>query len=138
MQEVHRISGDDRMVFLPDSAPHRKLIVENEFRPAAAAAYDAAAESEACSWGVPNSGLVTSLMVARLSDAQREKVIAELEGSGFERSDQNGNPMFTRSEESGISGWLRAYLFHGDIWFTEVSSEKTPQFALNAAAGLLD
>ncbi|KKI19996.1 MULTISPECIES: hypothetical protein [unclassified Leucobacter] len=138
LEDVRRISGDDRMVFLSDSAPYRALVVEHEFRPVAAAAYGSAAESEACAWGVPNTGQVTSLLVARLSDAQRKEVIAELEGAGFERSEQNGNPMFTRHEETGLSGWLRAYLFRGDIWFTEVSSEQTPQFALDAAAGIRD
>lgn len=88
--------------------------------PAANAALDAATEIRQCSWGVPNSGSLTTLFVAVLSPEVRDDFRAALDASDFEKRTEGEATGYALTTENGIAVTTQWYLFSGDVWVAEV------------------
>lgn len=93
---------------------------EGALGPAANAALDAASEVRQCSWGVPNSGSLTTLFVAVLSPEVRDDFRAALDASDFEKRTEGEATGYALTTENGIAVTTQWYLFEGDVWVAEV------------------
>lgn len=93
------------------------------FGPAAVTALDAAEQSVHCGWGIPNSDGLSQIYVAELDPAVRDALMAELDASVFERSEEGGWVRYARSELGGIAPLHINYFFRDRVWVSELGSE---------------
>ncbi|QZY50897.1 hypothetical protein [Leucobacter tenebrionis] len=100
--------------------------------PAAIAALDGAEQMRHCAWGIPASDGISRLYVAELNADARDALIAELDGSVFVRSEEEGWIRYSDFSEGGVAPMHRSYFFKDRIWIVEISSAPEPTLAREA------
>ena len=85
--------------------------------PAIPVVLSTASPARACRWAVPNSDGVFSLVVAGITDAERETLRAELTADGFAETTTGGVTAFElERDDGGLSSHGATHLFSGDAW----------------------
>lgn len=122
LQEMY---GDPRIEAIPDVAALREYTLQHEFGPVAADALLSAEQSAHCVWGYPDSDFVIQVYAATLTTEARSTLVAALDDSDFERSDEGETIIFGHYTEKGVAPVQKTYFFRGDLWVAEMSSGST-------------
>lgn len=76
----------------------------------------------ACRWYLPNSGGVATFGYSEISEADAQSVQAELAASGYERTAEGTDVLFTLSPANNPLGMSDTFLFESGAWYQAIEA----------------
>ncbi len=127
IERVHDIAGED-FVYLPDAQNLADFYLDTR-GPAAGTAIEAATDRVICSWGIPQTDALNTVMVAAVPDPAQGDFLDALRKSDFAESSIDGAPVFTWKQEPTIGPSVNWYAFEGDFVIGGLVSNESGELA---------
>ena len=105
---------------MPDATELLDRSVEMSLGAQEGSLYTAAENRTGCLWGVPNTGRITTVMLAEIDEEQQELIADELLGSGAVRSENGSSTVYRFEQTMGIQPYAKVSTFTENLWVTSI------------------
>lgn len=119
--EVRESAQEPRYETIEDDGDLRTYALEHLFGPIGAETFDAAAQTEHCIWGIPNSGSMDMIFVAILTDQDRTELEAAFAEDFGATSHLGDSVMYEAPPVQGVSTVYRSFWFLDNVWVSHFS-----------------